>query len=245
MLRRRPKRAGAILRPVVSVGGDVDIAATARLLGDNTRAVFCTTLMDGRFRTAGELAIAAGVAASTASEHLSRLVDGGLLEVFPRGRNRYYRLAGEEVAAVLEALAFVSPPGQILSLRHDRADRALRAARTCYDHLAGRLGVELSEALIAQEIITDDYTVRDPSPLTKVGVEMPSNTSRAPIRPCLDWTERRYHAAGALPAALTQRMFEMTWLQRTGKGRAVRLTARGREGLAELLHTPSFESWES
>ncbi len=215
--------------------GDAHIAIAARLLAGDTRAAFCTALLDGRFWTAGELASCAGVAASTASEHLAQLVAGGMLEVTRQGRHRYFRLAGPEVAAALEALALLSPAMAVRTLRQDAAARALRDGRTCYDHLAGRLGVALTDALIGAGIITADFGPGDLSRLAPLGIVAPSNRSRPIVRPCLDWTERRYHAAGALPAEITRQLLERSWLRRTEQRRAVRFTEAGQHGLAELL----------
>jgi DNA-binding transcriptional ArsR family regulator len=217
--------------------GEAPVAATAKLFADGTRAAFCLALLDGRYRTAGELARGAGVTASTASEHLSQLVAGGVLAVDPQGRRRYFRLAGPKVAALLEALAVAAPSGDESPPDLGRAESALRAGRTCYDHLAGRLGVALTDALIAVEVITAEFTLGDRSRLIPLGIELPPESARPVVRPCLDWTERRHHAAGSLPAALTRRFFELGWLQRATHGRAVRLTELGQQGLSDLLGT--------
>jgi DNA-binding transcriptional ArsR family regulator len=219
----------------VSEVGDARLAAVAKLFADDTRAAFCAALLDGSSRTAGELARYAGVAASTASEHLSQLVAGGMLEATKLGRHRYFRLASDEVAAALEALAVVAPTKRVSSLRQATVGTALREGRTCYDHLAGRLGVVLTDALIARGIVTPDFAPGDLSPLERLGIEMPPGSSRPSVRPCLDWTERRHHVAGALPAAFTRRLFELNWVQRTTQHRGVRVTEIGHEGLSDLL----------
>lgn len=240
-------------------GGDADIAPVARLFGDETRAAFCVALLDGRFWTAGELARSAGVAASTASEHLAQLVAGGVLEVVSQGKHRYFRLASPEIAAALEALAVVSPAGRVRSLRQDVVGRALRDGRTCYDHLAGRLGVGLTQALISRGIITADFGPGDLAPLAPLGITLPptgqlsaglsagprsgglsagprsAGSGRPMVRPCVDWTERQYHAAGLLPTALLRRLIDLRWLEQLPQRRAVRLTDAGRDGLADLL----------
>jgi DNA-binding transcriptional ArsR family regulator len=216
------------------VDGDVEIAAIARLLADRTRARICTALLDGRFRTAGELATHAGVAPSTASEHLAQLVGGGLLESTRQGRHRYFRLATPAVAAALESLAVLAPTRPVTSLRQATAAKQLREGRTCYDHLAGRLGVVLTDALVGAGVLTSEYGVGDLRPLDPLGLELPPAPRRPLVRPCLDWTERRHHVAGALPAALTLRLVELDWLRRTGQ-RAVRLTPAGHDGLRALV----------
>lgn len=218
-------------------GGDAHLAAVARLFADETRATFCTVLLDGRFWTAGELARSAGVAASTASEHLAQLVSGGVLEVTSQGRHRYFRIAAPEVAAALEALAAVAPAMRVRTLRQDNASRALREGRTCYDHLAGRLGVALTDALISRGVITADFGRGDLSPLSPLRLVMPSASARPIVRPCLDWTQRRHHAAGVLPAELARRLLELGWLRQMPQRRAVRLTESGADGLADLLQT--------
>jgi DNA-binding transcriptional ArsR family regulator len=218
--------------------GEAPMAATARLFADDTRVALCITLLDGRFRTAGELASSAGVAASTASEHLARLVDAGALDVAKQGRNRYFRLAGAEAAAVLEALAVGLPSRKTQVLSQLGAEPALSRGRTCYDHLAGRLGVELTQALVAAGVITQDFSPGNMSLMDPLGVVLPRASARLLVRPCLDWTQRQHHAAGALPAAITRRLFDLDWLRRAPRGRAVDLTQQGYQGLTELLRIP-------
>jgi DNA-binding transcriptional ArsR family regulator len=217
------------------MAGDADIAQVATLLANTTRASICAALLDGRFKAAGELARLGGVSASTASEHLARLVAGGLLEADQQGRHRYFRLAGPQVAAALEAIAVLAPAGPVRSLRDHTAGEALRRGRTCYDHLAGRLGVALTDALVSAGVLTVDFALADPTPLAALAVQVPTTSRRPVVRACVDWTERRHHAAGALPAALTARLLELGWLQRIGSSRAVRLTAAGQHGLHQTL----------
>jgi DNA-binding transcriptional ArsR family regulator len=194
--------------------------------------------MDGRFHTAGELAHDAGVAASTASEHLTRLVNAGALNVAKQGRHRYFRLTGDEVASVVEALAVGLPASAIGAPSPVTAEPGLSRARTCYDHLAGRLGIEFTEALITSGVVTQDFGPGTLSLLDPLGVVLPRASSRLLLRPCLDWTERQHHAAGALPAAITRRLFELDWLRRAARGRAVDLTSDGYQGLIDLLRVP-------
>jgi DNA-binding transcriptional ArsR family regulator len=219
-------------------GGDANIAAVAKLLGDETRATFCMALVDGRWRTAGELARVAGVAPSTASDHLSQLVAGELLEVTSQGRHRYFGLASRDVATALEVLALLAPSKKVNSLRQATVGRALREGRTCYDHLAGRLGVALTDAMIAGGVITPAWAPGDLSQLRPLGIREDFSSSRPIVRPCMDWTERRQHAAGALPAEMTRRLFDLKWIERTEHHRGVRVTGLGSSGLSDLLHTP-------
>lgn len=214
---------------------DADVAVPAALIGDPTRAAFLQALVDATALPAGELARRARVSPSTASQHLAQLVDGGLLAVEPHGRHRYFRLADETVAHALEALSLLAPPRPARSLREADAGTALREARTCYDHLAGRLGVAVTEALRLRELDRAyELTAESERRLAALGVAA-SGSRRAFARPCLDWTERRHHLAGALGAALCARLFELGWVERIGSGRAVGLKPAGRRGLASAL----------
>ncbi|MDI3405235.1 ArsR/SmtB family transcription factor [Streptomyces cavernicola] len=217
------------------------LADTARLLADPTRAAFCQALLDGRAWTAGELARHAGVRPSTASEQLSRLVEGGLLAEERQGRHRYVRLAGPEAAALIEALAAYAPDRPSpRSLRQSVRLSAEARARTCYDHLAGRLGVALADALIGRNLVADDaglaVTPEGRAWLTgTLRYDHPAGSRRPLVRSCLDWTERRPHLAGALGAALCATALERSWVRRVGSGRAVRVTGAGREAFEKLL----------
>ncbi|GAA3756166.1 winged helix-turn-helix domain-containing protein [Micromonospora maritima] len=218
------------------------LAGLAALLADPTRAEFCLALLDGRAWTAGELARRAGVAASTASDHLTRLVRGGLLAEERQGRHRYVRLADPSVAQLVEDLAARTPAPATSprTLRAASAGAALAYARTCYDHLAGRLGVLLHDALLARGVLDRAgglaLTPAGTAWLAELGVPVePLRATRRPlVRDCLDWTERRPHLAGALGAALCGRFLDLGWTAR-GAGRALRLTPAGRDGLAAAL----------
>jgi DNA-binding transcriptional ArsR family regulator len=218
---------------------DADIATPAALIGDLTRATFLTELVDGTALPASELAQRAGVSASTASIQLSKLVDGGLLEVESSGRHRYYRLADPSIASAIEALAVISPHRQATSLKTARVGSELQAARTCYDHLAGALGVALLEALQGQRLLTAELEVtpRGAARFGELGIDVGGLAQgRRPLtRPCLDWTERRHHLAGALGAALASRFLELGWIERRPTSRAVRVTDKGRRGFAREL----------
>ena len=199
-------------------------------------------LMDGDARPAGELARRAGVAPSTASEHLMRLVEGRLLVVEPRGRERRYRLASADVTEVLEALSRLGSEAPVNSLRAAGRTEALRAARTCYDHLAGRFGVAVTEALVARDVLdirdgsfalTDDGEVF----LVNLGVDVAGARAHKRVfaRACLDWSERRPHLAGALGAALADAALDQGWVRRRPNDRALRVTPKGAAELRELL----------
>ncbi|HEX6347033.1 winged helix-turn-helix domain-containing protein [Umezawaea sp.] len=219
------------------------LANLAGLLADRTRAAFCVALLDGRAWTAGELAAHVGVAPSTASEHLSRLVEGGLLVERRQGRHRYLRLADQRVAQLLEDLvAHVEPAAPARTLRSTTASAALARGRTCYDHLAGRLGVAITDAMAAKGYLarTDGFTVTEAGvawltgPLAADPTAL--RTAKRPLsRPCLDWTERRTHLAGTAGAHLCAHFQAQGWVRRTGTTRAVRVTPAGAVALRELL----------
>ena len=213
------------------------------MLADRTRASFCLALLDGRAWTGGELARHAGVARSTASEHLDRLVSAGLVVQEHQGRHRYVRLAGAQTAELIETLSAHAPAATAAprSLRAASAGAAMARARTCYDHLAGTLGVGLADAMTERGLLRrEDCWLVTPGGLawlTDLGVDLDHARSlRRPFaRPCLDWTERRPHLAGAAAAAICQRLFAARWIERIGSGRAVRLTPAGRRALNTSL----------
>ncbi|MFC6090290.1 ArsR/SmtB family transcription factor [Saccharothrix lopnurensis] len=213
-----------------------DLADLAGLLADRSRARFLLALMDGRAWTAGELARVAGVAASTASEHLTRLVDGGLLVERRQGRHRYVQLAGPDQARLVEdLLSYLGPAASGGGLRAVAADEALRRGRTCYDHLAGRLGVALTDAMTGRGLLDEGCAVTGEGWVWFAGLGFGPGGRRAASRACLDWTERRSHLAGAAGAHLCAHLHERGWVRRVGGGRAVRLTPSGERGLHDLL----------
>jgi DNA-binding transcriptional ArsR family regulator len=241
--------------------GDTDLAAIGAVLAEPARARMLLALGDGRALPASTLASEAGVAASTASEHLGKLMDGGLVTVHPQGRHRYYRLAGPEVGQLIENIARLAPAAPVRSLREDSRAHALRTARTCYDHLAGRLGVALFAALLRDGLVTGgdgrhvldgpgedrlsapgrdrDYrlTTAGHRRLSELGVDLPAQNGDGgtALRYCVDWTEQRHHLSGPVGRALTERLLELGWLKRAERGRAVHVTELGRERLpAEL-----------
>jgi len=240
---------------------DVDIVPAAALLAEPARAAMLTALLDDRPLAAGELARLAGVSPPTASTHLARLLHGGLVTVIRQGRHRYYRLAGPEVAAVMEALAHLSPVTPVRSLRQSQDAAALAEARTCYDHLAGRAGVALLDALLAREFLArlpddkpanggrsarnavqQEHRLPDRFEVTAGGlatlgafglnIAVLERTRRRFAGACLDWTERKPHLNGALGAAITARLLGLGWIERGQRRRAVRVTPAGAEGLA-------------
>ena len=216
-----------------------DIARIASLLGDPARANIMTALMGGEMLTAGELAREAGVTPQTASSHLAKLTEGGLLIMRKQGRHAYFALAGPEVAETLESLM-----GLAVRVGHRRSqpgprDPALRRARVCYDHLAGDLGVAMLEGLVAQGVVDDrEGALRlgaaAPAFLDRFGIDPGGmrQGSRPVCRPCLDWSLRRSHLAGALGAALLTRVYDLGWARRVEGTRIVAFTPRGLVGFA-------------
>jgi DNA-binding transcriptional ArsR family regulator len=213
----------------------VDVAAVAALIGEPARYAMLHAVLGGGSRPAGELAHLAGISPATASRHLSQLVQAGLLTVRPNGRHRYYALAGPQVAAALEALAVLAPPVPVRSLRQAQCAVALRQARRCYDHLAGRAGVAMRTQLLERGALTpigpQDHrlTAAGRDLLTDLGIDPDDvlRSRRVFARDCLDWTERRPHLAGALPAALLERFLELDWLRRRAGDRGLQITDLG------------------
>ncbi|KRA64687.1 ArsR family transcriptional regulator [Caulobacter sp. Root655] len=219
-----------------------NIASPAALIGDPGRAAMLQLLMDGRAHPAGALAWAAGLTAQAASNHLARLVDGGLVTVEREGRHRYYRLANAEVAHALEALAVLAAPVRSLEQPRSPKARALRDGRCCYGHLAGRLGIAVADGLVDRGLIVpaDDklyaVTASGRAWFEDLGLDLASlRSKRGAARQCLDWTERRHHLAGPLGVALLSRMADLAWIDADKASRAVRLTALGRQELLARL----------
>jgi DNA-binding transcriptional ArsR family regulator len=232
-----------------------DIAPAAALMADHTRATMLTALLDGRALAAGELAQLAGVSPATASAHLARLLDGGFVARARQGRHQYYRLAGHEVAAAIEALSHLGSPVPVRTLRQSREAAALAEARTCYDHLAGRAGVALLDALLGAGLLASgpgndgtaglaggtaaayEVTETGTSVLRGFGLDLPAlrRSRRRLAGPCLDWTQRRPHLDGSLGAAITTRLLDLRWIERAPHRRAVQVTLAGRQGLADTF----------
>jgi len=221
---------------MASQGAFTEIASLA---GDPARAGMLHALMDGRALTAGELAQAAHVTPQTASGHLVKLAAGGLIAVEKQGRHRYHRLASPAVARMLESImqvaAGAAPRKPVVT---GPRDQALRAARTCYDHLAGHLGVALADSMVANRQIelTSDagiVTADGAALFDRLGIALesrgPAKGKRMLCRPCLDWSERRPHIGGALGAALCTHCLQAGWIRRVDGSRAVGVTAKGRQ----------------
>jgi DNA-binding transcriptional ArsR family regulator len=219
------------------------IAEVARLVGEPARANILSALMDQRALTASELAFAAHVTPQTASSHLAKLAFANLVRVERQGRHRYYRLASEEVAQMLEGVMNIGALAPPRFRPRSKLDEDLRAARSCYDHLAGRLGVALADALAADKLIifeaeACEVTAAGLRHLEDVGIviEISEPSRRAFCRTCLDWSERRFHLAGRVGAAILQHCLDRRWLERQRSGRALKVTERGRSALIRDFH---------
>lgn len=252
MLRSPPKRRSpqpAMTERHEEVMSSISsLAGTAALIGEPARTAMLVALIDGRALTAGELAGAAGVSAPTASAHLSRLLDAGMLALDRQGRHRYYRLANAAVATMLEGMMAL---GEVLDgsaaiprrpIVTGPRDKALRRARLCYDHLAGEIAVALADSMIARGQLDfgEDGAAVTPQGLAflaSLGVDLVPDGRRFRsgrsvfCRPCLDWSERRPHIAGAVGSALYRAFSEQGWMRRVGGSRAVSITPLGAAGL--------------
>lgn len=226
---------------MASQGAFTEIASLA---GDPARAGMLHALLDGRALTASELAQAAHVTPQTASGHLTKLAAGGLIAVEKQGRHRYHRLASPAVARMLESIMQVAADARPPVIVTGPRDKALRAARTCYDHLAGHLGVALADAMIANnqiELTADAgiVTAQGASLFERLGIALetrkPASSKRILCRPCLDWSERRPHIGGALGAALCAHCLTAGWIRRVDGSRAVSVTTKGRLAFRDVF----------
>lgn len=219
----------------------ISLAAMASLMGEPARAAMLVTLMDGRALTAGELANVAGVTPPTASGHLGRMLDSGLLALERQGRHRYYRLAGTAVAELIERMLSLSgelePACSRRPVRTGPSDRALRRARLCYDHLAGEVAVAITNCMISRGELTfgpdgGALTEHGRVFLTGLGVELDPGAAVLPrgvafCRPCLDWSERRPHVAGLVGRAMYKSFVRLGWMRRPEAGRTILITPPG------------------
>lgn len=219
---------------------DADLAGIAALLGDRRRAGIMLALMGGQALPAHELAGRVGASSSLASSHLSKLLDGGLLTAQRRGRERYYAIASQDVARALEGLLAIAPVRRAKSLRESSTGQAIRRARTCYDHLAGELGVGLTEALEGRAMISAHdggytLTASGEKRLRALGVDIAAARGRRRVfaRQCIDWTHRRPHLAGSLGAAIADQLLALGWIRRVPNTRALAVTPDGARELRD------------
>ncbi|WP_067839388.1 ArsR/SmtB family transcription factor [Amphibacillus sediminis] len=223
------------------MGSRPDFSNVAKLIGDRSRAAMLDALLGLDGLPATELAKKANISLQTASSHLAKLVEGNLIRAEKHGRHRYYRLANSDVAQALERLTVIAPPTRISSLKDSTRAESIRTARTCYDHLAGRLGVSLTEAFIKRGYLIED---QDNFLVTDMGEKFFNDFDinlaelrkkrRYFARKCLDWSERRYHLAGSLGHAVMIRLLDLGWIDKL-PDRAIKVTKKGRVGLSECL----------
>ncbi|TJY36047.1 ArsR/SmtB family transcription factor [Pontimicrobium aquaticum] len=213
----------------------------ASLIGDKTRSIMLWSLLDGKAYTATELAVSANITRQSASNHLSKLMEAKLILVEKQGRHRYFRLANEKVAQVIESMASLILDEKI-EIKKSAEAKKLAFARTCYDHLAGKLSVEIVTSLMEQKIITlndNSFEITDYGKdwFVELGINVESlkNEKRSFAHKCLDWTERRHHIAGALGAAILKNFLEKDWIRRKQNTREVIVTSLGESMLSEKL----------
>lgn len=211
-----------------------DLAAVAALIADPSRATMLAMLLGGVSLPAGELARQARISPQTASAHLAKLVEGGLLAVRNNGRHRYFYLSSPQVAQALEALSLVAPAARVSGLSHSLEMEAMRRARTCYNHLAGQLGVAVTEAFVDKGFLNPyeeafELTAAGEAWFSNLGVETGQLQKKRPTfsKVCLDWSERKPHLAGSLGSSVTRRLFELKWIALLEGSRAVKITGYG------------------
>ncbi|TIN07421.1 winged helix-turn-helix domain-containing protein [Mesorhizobium sp.] len=217
-----------------------DIARIASLVGDPARANMLTALMGGTALTASELALEAGVSLPTASSHLSKLMEGGLLTLASQGRHRYYGLAGPQVAGMIEAITGVAAAVGPQRVRPGPRDAAMRVARVCYDHLAGEQAVAMLDRLVARQVLLrDDKEIRlgpsAASHFAAIGIDVESKARRPVCRACLDWSVRRSHLAGTLGAAILDNILLEKWARREKDSRAVIFSPMGKQAFERVF----------
>lgn len=224
------------------MGINPNMAEIATLLGETSRATMLASMMDGRFHTASELAYMAAIKPQTASFHLAKLVDGKLVKVEKQGRHRYFQLAGEEIAQLLESFLAISPPPEVRSLKQSSQMKLLQDARTCYDHLAGKLGVQLTESLLNAGFLKLEekqfvITAEGAQFFTDFGLDLDDlkRKRRSFSHACLDWSERRYHLAGSLGQGMLTHFLSLGWVTRVPSIRAIKVTEKGRAGFKEVF----------
>jgi DNA-binding transcriptional ArsR family regulator len=226
----------------IKMNANPNVAKVATLVSEASRAAILTVLLDGRLHPASELAYMARIKPQTASFHLSKMVDATIVTVEKQGRHRYYGIRNPEIAQVLETLLSIAPPIEIKSLKQASEDKAMRSARTCYDHLAGNLGVQLTDSLIKAGIICEEkntFIVTDKGEAFfktfHIDLGIVKKKRRSFAHKCLDWSERRYHLAGSLGTALLERLFDLKWIQRIPDTRAIKITSEGKNGFKNIF----------
>ncbi|KEK22435.1 ArsR/SmtB family transcription factor [Bacillus gaemokensis] len=215
---------------------NVNVAHIASLISDTSRATILVQLLDGRPYPATELAHVAKIKPQTASFHLNKLYEAQIVEVEKHGRHRYYKIANHEIAESLEKILYLAPPEPIQSFKQSKESKEIQYARTCYDHLAGKLGVEITNSLLHNEILIKDdlqfkVTKKGLKFFENFGINLDSlhNKRRFFSKCCLDWSERQHHIAGSLGNAILERMLELKWITKASQTRAVYITPLGKQ----------------
>ncbi|RAS71695.1 ArsR/SmtB family transcription factor [Priestia endophytica] len=219
-----------------------NVAKIATLVSESSRAAILTVLLDGRFHPVNELAYMAGIKPQTASFHLTKMMNANVVAVEKQGRHRYYGILNEEVAQVMESLLSLAPPVEVKSLKQATEEKQIRFARTCYDHLAGSLGIQLKDSLIEKGFLSEE---QNEFLITEEGHEFfkalqidmgKARKKRRSFSPkCLDWSERRHHIAGSLGNVILEKLLELNWIQRLPNTRAIKITSEGKRGLKETF----------
>ncbi|HEX2628390.1 MAG TPA: winged helix-turn-helix domain-containing protein [Chitinophagaceae bacterium] len=213
----------------------------AALIGDPTRATILWTLMDGKAFTATELAVAADTTPQNISMHLNKLLQADLLQVESQGRHRYYKFSRQDVAYAIEAMVNIVPPSSSTNRSVDMVP--VKHCRTCYDHLAGKVAVDITDSMLKQQLIVYQNNFFEISAKGRkwfnaqgIDTDILRNQKRSFARPCLDWSERRHHLAGSLGAALLDHMLDGDWVRRTAHSRVIVITGKGKKKLQELFN---------
>lgn len=213
-----------------------NVAVVASLVSEPSRAAILTALLDGRLHPASDLAFMAGIKPQTASFHLKKMLDADVIKTEKHGRHRYYGIRDHEVAQVLESFLSIAPKVEVRSLKQASQDKAIRYARTCYDHLAGNLGVKIAAALLENGFIQEgkeDFVVTDKGESffseLQINLELVKKKRRSYSHKCLDWSERRHHIGGALGNAILEQLLELSWIERIPNTRAIKIPSFGKE----------------
>lgn len=219
-----------------------NVARVASSIADISRAGILTVLLDGRYHTATELSSKIGITPQTISYHLNKLLEQELITVEKQGRHRYFGIPNQEIAATLESLLVISPQSAIKSFKQSRDDSAIRQARTCYDHIAGDLGVKITNALLEKGILCDhqnEFSLTKEGELFfedfQINISETRKKRRSFCHKCLDWSERRHHLGGALGNAILERLIELHWVTRMPDTRALSVTMKGKAGLKDVF----------
>ncbi|WP_088051150.1 ArsR/SmtB family transcription factor [Virgibacillus dakarensis] len=219
---------------------NANVAKVATLVSESSRAAILTILLDGRFHPVSDLAYMVGIKPQTASYHLAKMVEADVIDVETHGRHRYYGIRNQEIAQVMESFLQIAPPVEVRSLRQSFEEEALRRARTCYDHIAGSLGVKLTNALLENQFLREGQkefhvTTEGEAFFSEMQIEISQlkKNRRKFCHKCLDWSERRHHMAGAVGKAMLDRLLELNWIQKTPNSRALKITSLGEKGLNE------------